>query len=97
MIEASKDAPYHNKLPFGFIKSFVRPTSHLLQLILNKVLADRCKVVGKYHTLDMVVLVLDYTRGLSGKLLVVLNEVLVEVAHTNRYRAAHILVEAGQR
>ena len=41
-------APYHNKLSFGFVSSTIRPSCHLLELILNKVLADWCKVIGEH-------------------------------------------------
>ena len=92
MIERSQMTPYHKKLSFGFVKSLIRSSRHLLQLILNEIFAKRHKVVGKYKTLNMVVLVLDNTRRLTCELLVVLHEVLIEVAHTDRYRATHILV-----
>ena len=85
--------PYHKKLSFGFVKSLIRSSRHLLQLILNKVFAEWYKVISKYKTLDMVILVLNNTGRLACKLLVVLNKILVEVAHTDRDRATHILVE----
>ena len=51
-------------------------------------------MVGEDLTLDMVVLVLDNTCRVAVELLVVLYEVLVEVAHTDTDRAANILVDA---
>ena len=86
----------NRKLSFGFVCCAVRTTRHLLQLILYQVATQGREVVGEYHALDVVVLMLDDARGLSGKLLIVLHKVLVEVAHADGYGATHILVQAWE-
>ena len=89
--------PFHGKLPFGFVGCSVRPSGHLLQLALDKVATQRRKVVGEYSTLDVVVLVLNNTRRLARKLLVVLHKVLVKIAHLDRYGATYILMKTRER
>lgn len=88
--------PYHNKLSFGLVGRSVRTPRHLLKLVLDEVTTQRSEVVGEDTTLNVVVLVLDDTSRLAGKLLVVLYEVLIEVAHTNGDRTTHILVETWE-
>ena len=88
---------YHNKLSLSLVSSTIRTSCHLLQLILNKVATQGCKMVSEYLTLDVVILMLDDARRLACELLVMLYEVLVEVAHADRYGAAHILVKTRKR
>ena len=66
-------------------------------LAAQKIAAQRRQMVGEDLALDMVVLVLDYARRQSVELLVMLDEILVEVAHADSHRTAHVLVDARQR
>ena len=54
-------------------------------------------MVGKYLTLNMVILMLNYASRIAVKLVIVLHEILVKVAHTNLYGARYILVNAWKR
>ena len=81
-------------LLLGLVGAFVLALRQFQNLALQEVATQRRKVIGKDLALQMVILVLNNARREARELLVVLHEVLVEVAHTNRYGTNHILVNA---
>ena len=72
----------------------VRELGHLA---LEQIAAQWRYSVGKDLTLQVVVLVLDNACWQTIEQLIVLNEVLIQIAHLDSHRATHILVQTWQR
>ena len=66
-------------------------------LALQQVTTQWREVVGKYLTLNVVVLVLNYASWVTVKLLIMLDKILVKITHLNLYWTRHILVNARER
>ena len=66
------------------------------QLAAQQIATQRRQTVGEDLTLQVVVLVLDHAGSIAIERLIVLDELLVEVADTDRHGARNVLVQPGQ-
>ena len=81
----------------GLVEALVLASGQPRELALQEVAAQRRETVREDITVDMVVLVLYDTGRKTRELLVVLDEVLVDIAHAYRDGTAYILVQSRQR
>ena len=80
----------------GLVEAPVFASGQLRQLAFEQVAAQWREVVREYVSLDMVVFVLYDTGQKPRELLVVLDEVLICIAHAYRDGAPYVLVQSRQ-